>query len=55
MAKKGGSRERITLKCSECNEQNYRTSKNKRNTPGRIELSKHCSTCKKHTAHKEVK
>ena len=36
MAKKGEAREFTTLKCSECGNENYRTSKNKRNTPERL-------------------
>lgn len=55
MAKKGENRSHITLKCTVCNEKNYRTPKNKANTPGRIELQKYCPRCKKHTAHKEEK
>ena len=45
----------ITLACSECKQRNYETSKNKRNTTDRIEISKYCKFCKKHTAHKETK
>jgi large subunit ribosomal protein L33 len=48
-------RERITLVCSECNEENYRTDKNKKNDPDRLELKKYCSRCKKVTNHKEKK
>ncbi len=55
MAKKGENRERITLKCTVCGEKNYRTPKNKRNTPERMELSKYCSRCGQHTVHKEEK
>ncbi len=55
MAKKGEVRERITLQCTECNEENYRTEKNKRNTPERLELNKYCSKCKKTTLHREKK
>ncbi len=55
MAKKGEARENLTLKCTVCGEKNYRTPKNKRNTPERMELSKHCPRCRKHTAHKEEK
>lgn len=55
MAKKGESRIRITLKCVECGEQNYRTEKNKANTTERIEQSKYCPRCQKHTMHKEMK
>ena len=31
MAKKGEARQRITLKCTECGEENFRTEKNKKN------------------------
>lgn len=55
MAKKGENRERLTLKCVDCSEQNYRTEKNKKNTTERIELNKFCSRCGKHTLHKESK
>lgn len=55
MAKKGEKRENITLKCTVCGEQNYRTPKNKQNDPERLELNKFCSKCRKHTTHKESK
>jgi large subunit ribosomal protein L33 len=29
--------------------------KNRRNTPDKMELLKHCRYCNKHTIHKEVK
>ncbi|MBR2496554.1 MAG: 50S ribosomal protein L33, partial [Clostridia bacterium] len=29
--------------------------KDKKNTPDRIEISKYCRFCKKHTIHKETK
>lgn len=48
-------RERITLACTECKQRNYDTNKNKKNDPDRIEMSKFCKFCKKHTAHKETK
>ena len=34
-------RVKITLACTECNQRNYDTIKNKKNTPDRIELNKH--------------
>lgn len=43
------------LKCTECGDINYRTSKEKGNTSGRLEVKKFCPRCKKHTVHKEVK
>ncbi len=55
MAKKGEARERITLQCTVCNSENYRTEKNKQNTPERIELKKFCAKCKTTTLHKEKK
>ena len=55
MAKKGENRERITLQCTECKMENYRTEKNKRNTTERIEANKFCSRCRKVTPHKEEK
>ena len=45
----------ITLACSECKNRNYITTKNKKNTPDRIEIKKYCPHCKTHTAHKESK
>ena len=40
MAKKGEARGRITLVCTACNNENYRTEKNKKNTTDRLELKK---------------
>jgi len=48
-------REIITLACGECKRRNYSTVKNKRNTPDRVELSKYCRFCRKHTGHRETK
>ncbi len=50
-----GNRQKKTLVCSECGEENYRVSKNIKNTTDRLEISKYCSRCKKHTMHKEKK
>lgn len=55
MAKKGEARANITLVCTECKNKNYREQKNKRNTPERLELNKHCKHCRKTTLHKEEK
>ena len=46
-------RENIIYRCNECGEENYLTSKNKRNTPDRLEHKKYCPRCKKATVHKE--
>ena len=48
-------RVRITLACTECKQRNYDTMKNKKNDPDRLEMSKYCRFCKKHTVHKESK
>jgi large subunit ribosomal protein L33 len=48
-------REIITLQCPECKNRNYSTTKNKKTTTGRLEFSKFCNTCRKHTDHKETK
>jgi len=55
MASKKGVRPVITLACDDCKERNYTTEKNRRNDPGRIEIKKYCSRCKKHTLHRETK
>jgi len=48
-------RVRITLACTECKQRNYNTTKDKKAHPDRMETSKYCRFCKKHTAHKETK
>ena len=48
-------RDIITLACGDCKERNYATTKNKRKTTDKLELKKYCKSCRKHTAHKEVK
>jgi len=48
-------REIVTLQCGECKDRNYSTTKNKKTTTGRLEFSKFCRKCRKHTPHKEAK
>ena len=48
-------REIVTLQCSDCKDRNYSTTKNKKTTTARLEFSKFCRKCRKHTSHKEVK
>jgi large subunit ribosomal protein L33 len=48
-------RNAVTLACTECKNRNYQTNKNKKNDPDRLEFSKYCKFCKKHTLHKETK
>jgi large subunit ribosomal protein L33 len=64
MAKSKGPRIMITLECSECRKNTFKrangvsrylTSKNRRNTPDKLEISKFCRYCNKHTLHKETK
>jgi large subunit ribosomal protein L33 len=47
-------RQYVTLECTECKQQNYRASKETRGSE-KLELSKYCRFCRKHTAHKERK
>lgn len=54
MAKKD-NRLQIWLKCTECNNRNYVTKKNVKNTTAKLELKKFCDTCRKQTLHKEMK
>jgi len=48
-------RDIITLACTECKRRNYTTTKNKRRTPGKMELKKYCPFDRRHTLHKETK
>jgi large subunit ribosomal protein L33 len=48
-------RDIITLSCTTCKQKNYTTTKNKRNTPQKLELKKFCRFCRVHTPHKESK
>jgi large subunit ribosomal protein L33 len=48
-------REIIQLQCSTCKRRNYSTTKNKKNTPDKLEIKKYCPWCRSHTPHKEVK
>ena len=48
-------REIVTLACTECKQRNYTTTKNKKNTPDKLEFKKYCRFCRKHTPHRETK
>ncbi|MCE9672419.1 50S ribosomal protein L33 [Myxococcus stipitatus] len=50
-----GNRSIISLECTVCKERNYTTTKNKKKSQDKLELSKFCSRCRKHTDHKEGK
>ena len=64
MSKSKQTRPIITLECTECRKMpikkfigisRYITTKNRKNTPERIELQKYCAYCYTHTIHKEIK
>ena len=46
---------KITLACTECQDRNYTTTKNKQNHPDRMEVMKYCPRLKRHTLHRETK
>ncbi|MGB0431315.1 MAG: 50S ribosomal protein L33 [Bacteroidia bacterium] len=60
MAKRG-NRVQVILECTEHKDSGmpgtsrYITTKNKKNTTGRMELKKYNATMRKHTVHKEIK
>lgn len=54
-SKKKGPVEKIALQCTECKRKNYTTEKNRRNSPGKLELNKYCPFERKHTLHRETK
>ncbi|MFQ5967866.1 MAG: 50S ribosomal protein L33 [Acidimicrobiia bacterium] len=45
----------ITLACQVCKRRNYVTTKNKTNSRERLELSKYCPWCRRHTDHRETR
>ncbi|MEI8282507.1 MAG: 50S ribosomal protein L33 [Armatimonadota bacterium] len=53
--KKGEIREIIRIVCTEDGKSYYTTTKNKRNTPDRLELMKFNSNLRKYTLHREKK
>lgn len=55
MAKKAEAREIIRIVCTEDGKNYYTTTKNKRNTQGRLELMKYNPNLRKHTLHREKK
>ncbi len=61
MAKKKGNRVQVILECTEQKKEGvpgisrYHTTKNRRNTTGRLELKKYNPYLKRHTLHREVK
>ena len=62
MAKKAkGNRKQVILECTEHKKSGmpgtsrYHTSKNRKNTPEKLEVKKYNPILKKHTVHKEIK
>nr|YP_010032271.1 ribosomal protein L33 [Schizocladia ischiensis]QOW07478.1 ribosomal protein L33 [Schizocladia ischiensis] len=64
MVKNKGTRILVTIECQRCPNvfkkrslgiSRYSTTKNRRNSPNRLELKKFCSYCNEHTFHKEIK
>ncbi len=49
------NRIKVVLRCEECKNRNYNTTKNKKNTPEKLSLHKYCRFCRKHTVHTETK
>jgi len=45
----------IKFECTQCRNLNYHSTKNKKTLKNRLELSKFCKQCRKHTPHKETK
>jgi len=45
----------VRMKCLECKNINYYTSRNKKKIKEKLELKKYCKFCQKHTLHKEMK
>ena len=49
------AQEVILFECTICKNRDYSSMKNKKKNPDKLELSKFCRTCRKHTLHKEIK
>jgi large subunit ribosomal protein L33 len=49
------SRTIITMACTECQERNYSTVKNKKNDNQRLEMRKFCPVCGQHRLHRETR
>jgi len=56
MAKGKDIRIQVTIECTEApGTSRYSTTKNRRNTTGRLELKKYNRVLRKHTLHREIK
>lgn len=54
-SKRKDKRPIIKLMCSVCKQGIYNSRKNPANTPDRLNISKYCKVCRKHTIFKETK
>ncbi|PIR78881.1 MAG: 50S ribosomal protein L33 [Candidatus Levybacteria bacterium CG_4_10_14_0_2_um_filter_36_16] len=54
MAKKSGTVLTLGLVCTVCKTRGYITSRNKLNTPEKLQLKKYCNKCRKVQPHKEI-
>lgn len=54
MAKKDKD-SKVTLVCSSCKMENYHTTRNRKNTPEKLNLNKYCPKERKVTVHTEKK
>ena len=52
---KNENRQFVGLKCSRCGKLIRPTSKNKKNTPDKLEMKKYCPNCRQNTVFKETK
>ena len=50
-----GKRDQVILKCTECGNENYLTTRNKKTHTAKMEIKKFCPHCRKMTLHKEKK
>jgi large subunit ribosomal protein L33 len=55
MAQSIFSKNLVKLKCAGCKRIGYYVHKNVKRVEGKLDLSKYCKWCRKHTAHKEAK
>lgn len=49
------SKKKVILVCEECLSRNYTLQKSNFSQRDRLEISKFCRTCNKHTLHKETR
>jgi len=46
-------RELVILECSVCGTRGYTATRNKKRQKAKLNLTKYCARCRKHTTHKE--